>query len=337
MEVLKSELKPGLLDWLLEPDNPSVRYYTLTDILNTRRTDQDVIAAKKDIMLTGLVPAILEKQREDSYKEGFRKYYHAKYWGLVWQLIVLAELGAGPNNQIREQCEFLLNNSQTADGAFAMQTAVKTGGGRASEVVPCLSGNAVWSLIRLGYLDDPRVQQGIAWITGNIELRDGTEESAGEERPKKEACHGRHSCFMGAIKPLKALAEIPEKQRTQDVHNSISSIAEFFLVHHIYKRSRDVQKVAKPGWLKFAFPLMYQTDVLEILDILTGLGIRDERMRDAVELVRSKQRDNGRWVAENTSGNEKLLLPLSQEDQDKWVTLSALRALRRWDSLNNLK
>ncbi len=320
------------ISWLLEGDNPSVRYYTLTDILDKPETDADVTAAKEAIMQSGLVPAILEKQRDPAYEEGFHRFYHAKYRGLVWQLIVLAELGAVPNEQIRTQCEYLLDHSQAADGGFAMQTAVTTGGGRASEVIPCLCGNMVWSLLRFGYGGDLRLQRGIGWLTGHIQLHDGEDKSPADARFHNEACWGKHTCFMGVLKPLKALAAIPGAQRTPDVEEAIASIAEYFLLHHIYKRSHGLAKVAKPGWLKFAFPLMYQTDTLEILDILTGLGLRDGRMHDAVEVVRSKQGDDGRWRAENTANNAKLLVPFSQEDQDKWVTLRAMRVLGRWDA-----
>lgn len=69
---------------------------------------------------------------------------------------------------------------------------------------------------------------------------------------------------MGAVKTLKALSEIPENQRSDDVKNKIEKGAEYILKHHIYKRSHDLNFVAKPGWLKFGFPLMYQTDVLNI-------------------------------------------------------------------------
>ena len=63
---------------------------------------------------------------------------------------------------------------------------------------------------------------------------------------------------MGAVKALKALAEIPENKRSADVKNMIEKGAEYMLKHHIYKRSHDLNLVAKPGWLKFGFPLMYQ-------------------------------------------------------------------------------
>ena len=69
------------------------------------------------------------------------------------------------------------------------------------------------------------------------------------------------------------------------------------LVHHIHKQSHNLGRVSKPGWKKFGFPLMYQTDVLEILGILTSLGYRDERMQEAVDLLVSKQDKHGKMEA----------------------------------------
>jgi hypothetical protein len=34
--------------------------------------------------------------------------------------------------------------------------------------------------------------------------------------------------------------------------------------------------VSKPGWRRFGYPLIYGTDALEILEILTRLGYKDE-------------------------------------------------------------
>ena len=80
--------------------------------------------------------------------------------------MVLAELGAdGTDPRVKAACEFILENSQERRlGGFSMHRVAKTGGGRASEVIPCLTGNMVWSLVRLGYLDDSRVRRDIDWI-----------------------------------------------------------------------------------------------------------------------------------------------------------------------------
>jgi len=42
MSDLKSVLKADPTDWLLEKDNPSVRYFTLTDILEKSENDPEV-------------------------------------------------------------------------------------------------------------------------------------------------------------------------------------------------------------------------------------------------------------------------------------------------------
>jgi hypothetical protein len=331
----KSLLKADATDWLLENDNPSVRYFTLTDILERHDDDPDVKRAKTAIMEIGAVPDILAKQNSGGYWGTPTSFYSAKYKGSVWQLLVLAELGAdGKNEQIKKACEFILEYSQNKEsGGFSPWYGVKTGGGRYSGVVPCLTGNMVWSLIRLGYLDDRRVQDGVEWITNYQRFDDGARPPLkGPPYDKLVMCFGKHSCHMGVVKSLKALAEIPAGNRSADVKKTIEEGTEYILQHHIHKRSHNLAKVSKPGWLKFGFPLMYQDDVLEILGILTKLGCRDERMQEAVDLVVSKQDDQGRWKLENTF-NGKFQVDIEHKDkQSKWITLNALRVLKRYYS-----
>jgi hypothetical protein len=149
----KAQLNAEATDWLLEEDNPSVRYFALTELLDKSQTDNVVLQAKKAIMTTGVVPKILAKQNNDGSWETPSAFYTAKYKGTSWQLVILAEHAADPADQrIKKACEFMLKNSQhTESGGFSMATAAKTGGGRQSEVIPCLTGNMVWSLISLGF------------------------------------------------------------------------------------------------------------------------------------------------------------------------------------------
>lgn len=328
----RSILNSDPTDWLLEEENPSIRYFTLRDILDRPENDLEVQQAKAAIMQFGLVPDIIQKQQEPSYLQSHSKFYTSKYKGLVWSLIVLAELGAQPIPQIREQCEYILKYSQeTRDGGFSQNTAVKTGGGRISEVIPCLTGNMVWALIHFGYTGDPRLQRGIDWLTSYMRFNDDTEDDP-QVPPydRMEPCWGRHTCHMGVVKVLKAFSVIPETQRTQAVQDTLAKASEFMLIHHIYKRSHDLNRSSKPGWLKFGFPLMYQTDVLEILDIMSSLGIRDSRMDEAINLVVSKQDGAGRWKLENNYSSERLLIPMGQKnEQNKWLTLRAVRVLKR--------
>jgi hypothetical protein len=66
----KSVLKADSVDWLLERDNPSVRYFALSRILDKTQSSSEVQEAKKEIMLAGVVPKILAKQNEGGYWGG---------------------------------------------------------------------------------------------------------------------------------------------------------------------------------------------------------------------------------------------------------------------------
>lgn len=332
----KAALKADPTDWLLEEENPPVRYFTLRDILDRPEGDKAVAAAKRRIVTHGVVPDLLRMQREDAYVARFSKFYTDKYRGLVWSLIVLAELGARADSQIKEQCEYLLANSQeTQDGGFAMNRAARTGGGRITEVIPCLTGNMVWALSRLGYAGDPRLQRGIDWLTSYMRFNDGVvEDPQVPPYSRYETCWGRHTCHIGVVKAFKGLGAVPAARRTAPVASTIQKGAEFMLIHHIFRRSHNLDRVAKPGWLKFGFPLMYQTDVLEILDILTGLGIRGPWMDEALRLVLGKQDSQGWWRSENTYGSNRLLVPFGQKGKpSKWITLRAMRVLKRYSSI----
>jgi hypothetical protein len=187
----------------------------------------------------------------------------------------------------------------------------------------------VWSLIRLGFLDDPRVRRGIEWLTTFARFDDGIDRAPkGWPYDKHESCWGKHTCHSAAAKTLKALAEIPANKRLPEVRRTIEAAAEYFLKHHIYRRSHDLSKAVKPKWRKLGFPTMWDGDALEIFGILVRLGCRDPRMRDAAELILSKQDASGRWALENTY-NGRFQVDIDKKGEpSKWVTLCALKALK---------
>lgn len=318
------------LEWLLENDNPSVRYFTLTKLLQKSNNSAEVLHAKEDIMKIGAVPAILSKQNNAGNWGSPLKFYTEKYYGTVWQMIILAELNADQNDpRIKKACEFILENSQDPESyAFSMSRSIKNGGGRHSEIIPCLTGNMLWSLIKLGYQDDERVQKGVEWICRYQRCDDG-DTAPPHEWPydKYEMCWGKHSCHMGVVKSLKALSALPEEKRGEMVNVKIGDMAEYMLIHHIYKKSHNLRASSKPGWKRAGFPLMYQTDILEILCILTDLGYRDKRMADAVEIIKNRQNPDKKWLLEN-SYNDRMVINIEEAgNPSKWITARALYVL----------
>ncbi len=316
--------------WLLDGEDPSVRYFTLTGLLGERAGSAEAVAARHEIMVSGAVPRILAAQGDDGHFGDRDRCYTAKYTGTVWQLIILAELGAdGTDERVQRACEAILRDSQDAgSGGFSLNRGKKAGGGLHSRVIPCLTGNLTFSLIRLGYLDDRRVRHAIDWIT-TYQRFDDAEGDAPSGWPYEplEMCWGRHTCHMGAVKALKALAEIPPESRSAEVRRTLADGVEFLLKHHVHRRSHDLRRDSKPGWRRLGFPLMYQTDVLEILGILTGLGVRDARMDEALALLAAKQDAEGRWKLQDTFNGRFIVDIEAKGRPSRWITLRALRVL----------
>ncbi|MBI9013140.1 MAG: terpene cyclase/mutase family protein [Clostridiales bacterium] len=321
-----------IMNWLLEDNNPSVRYYTMKYLLGVDVDSTDLIQAKKQIMVSQTVTDILSNQSEDGFWGVPDKFYTMKYKGTVWQLMILAELGADPeDDRIHRACEFILNMSQNVEsGGFSTEHGKKTNAGLSSKVIPCLTGNITWALIKLGYLNDDRVQASIDWIVKNQRADDGNKPKLPDWAYENHvACFSSHTCFMGVVKSLKALSAIPKEMRSDAVTAKIDELVEFILIHHIHKRSHDLNKDSKSGWKRLGFPLMYQTDILEILTILVDLDVKDERMNEAMMVLRSKQLSEGSWKLENTYNGKFIVDIETKGEPSKWLTFKALYVLNK--------
>ncbi len=321
-----------LLDWLLEPENPSVRYWTLVDLLGRPGDDGEVLAAQRDVMTGAAVTRVLSRQAPGGWWGKAEDFYiNAKYKGTVWNLILLAELGADPaDERIRQALSFILEASQEPGSGGFSARALPGAAADPGLVIPCLTGNMLWCLVRFGWLDDPRVQQGLNWITTYQRFDDGIKKAPqGWPYSVSEKCWGRHTCHLGVVKALKALAEVPPGRRTAPMQAAIENGAEFLLKHHLFKKSHDLAQVAMPEWLSLGFPRFWDSDILEILGILTRLGYRDERMQEALDVVRSKQDSEGCWRLES-SWNGRMLVRIEKEGEpSKWISLRALNVLRQ--------
>ncbi|MFX1315779.1 MAG: nitrogen fixation protein NifH, partial [Promethearchaeota archaeon] len=273
------------------------------------------------------------KQKVGGYWVNNENFYvYTKYKGTVWTFIVLAELNAdGNDDRIKNACEYILKYSQDREsGGFSIHGNVDDGGVH-EQVIPCLTGNMIWALVRFGYFKDPRVQQGIEWILQYQRLDDGIDKAPkGWPYERFKNCWGKHTCHMGVVKNLKALAEIPPDKRSDQINDFINRAAEYMLNHHIYKRSHDLNVIAKEEWTQFGFPLMWKIDALEVLDILTKLGYKDDRMQDAIDLVIAKQNENGRWLLEKTFNGRMQANVEQKSKESKWITLKAIKVLKEF-------
>jgi len=328
MKDWSSRLRADPTDWLLEDDNPSVRYLALRDLLGRGENDTEVREAKRQIMLSGIVPKVLAKQEPGGHwgrPEHF--YQNSKYKGTVWNLILLAELYADPaDERIKNACEFILRWSQhRPSGGFSYKGTEKNGGNRT--VFSCLTANMLFALVRLGFKDDERVTKGFDFLSRYQRFDLGPYPN--KEWPYQyDLCWRNHTCRSGAVKVLKAMAEVPPDQRTPEMRNKVKEGIEFLLAQRILYRPPELKEISRKNWLEFGFPLMWNTDLIEIIGILGRLGVRDDRMNEAIEIVLSKQDGNGRWRQENHFSGRFITTVETNGKDSKWVTLNAVRALR---------
>ncbi|HUW10300.1 MAG TPA: nitrogen fixation protein NifH [Anaerolineae bacterium] len=325
----KSALKSDSVPWLLAPDpqNPGVRYFALRDLLDMPAEAPEVRAAQAAVMTTGLVPVILEAQDPAGFWVKPGSGYNPKYRGTVWQIILLSELGAdGSDERVRRGCEYLLEHSIAANGAFSLANPPVP-----SSVVPCLNGNLLHALLKLGYGEDPRVKQALEWqaqaVTGEgiRYLKSGTSSprfacSANERQP----------CGWGAAKVMRALLAVPVGERSLLHQQAIEVGAEFLLSRDPAEANYPSTERVSSTWFKFGFPLSYWSDVLEIAGVLAVAGYgSDARLGNVLALIESKQDEQGRWMLEN-SLNGKMWADIEERKKpSKWVTLRVLRVLRR--------
>jgi len=345
-------LKKSPINWLLEETNPSIRYFTLCNILGKSEDDPQVVAVKRAIPGSKVVKKILQKQNPGGYWEEPANPYHPKYKSSYWQIMTLGQLGLDKTNEkVREACEhifqFQLQNggfsSYTSERALKEYAWLHEKGKKlpppsewASSIVfehqySCLTGNMAAALIRIGYASDPRVKKALEWLA-RIQNMDG-----GWLCPYWKAhVKDKHGCFYGTICPLEAFSEVSRENLTKEMEKAIERGAEFLLMHRLFKSDHHGYKVINQAWLKLGFPWFYGYNILRGLDVLTKLGYaKDERLSDAVEILLQKRQINGTWILESAPIGRMQTNIEEKGKPSKWITLIALRILRRLGSADS--
>lgn len=325
MNDWRSKLNGDPIPWLLEPDNPSVRYFTLRDLLGKKENAREVRAARTAIMQSAPIKKILAAQKHDGYWFKPGNGYSPKYESTVWQILFLAELGAdGKHPQAQRGCKYLLEHAQSVNGGFsAYANAVPSG------AIHCLNGNLIWALTALGYGNDERVQRAVDWLAGAIAGEDFDAFNALTPGPGFLCgVNDKQPCAWGAVKALRALNALPKNLRRARVNKAMQITIDFLLSHDLAKADYPYTRRVSGEWFKFGFPLSYTSDVLEALLALTDAGCGDDpRLKNAINLVLSKQDTDGRWTLKH-SLSSKMWFEVKGKPS-KWVTLRALRVLSR--------
>lgn len=325
-----------VLEWLLEPGDPGVRYLALRDLVHAK--GEELAGARKLAHAEGPIAAILSRMDPEGYWEKPGAGYLPKYTSTVWSLVTLAQLGASVNEDPRIEiaCAYAMEHSLTDKGSFSVD-------GRPGTTADCLQGNMLSSLLDLGF-DDPRLDEAFDWMarsqTGEGVAPVGTKDAplryyAGKVGPDF-ACgaNNKLSCAWGAVKVMTAFSRLPEARRTPLTDRAVERGIDFLLGTDPAGAGYPCGYAEKPSgnWWKFGFPVYYVTDILQIAEALVALGYgKDPRLSDALGLIRSKQDDRGCWALEYDYTGKTWVDFGPKKQPNKWVTLRALRVLNAVD------
>ena len=326
----KSEDYESVIEWLLEKKTPSVRYWALQDLLGLPPNSSEVTDTRGGINDSTIAKTILEAQQPDGFWVHEDEMYLPKYKATTHQLLILAELGVPRTHNVEKGIEQIFR-FQRNSGHFLTKLP-KSERGRDSVVKDgcCLDGNILFYLIQFGYYRDPRTMRLMDFI---IDYHDSENSGwACRAYPINPEAVFTQNCYMGSTKILKALSFLHKKERTGSINQIVKDETEKILANYIFKylRNPDGSRKDKAGWKRFGFPLFYQSDVIEVLDTLTRLGVKDEGMAPAIRLVEEAMGKDGKWLMKN-SFNGKMWIDVEEKNKpSKWITLRAMRIIERF-------
>jgi hypothetical protein len=302
MQSWKKRLNGDPLPWLLDPENPSVRYWTLIDILDQSANNSEVQEARAAIAHHSLVKELFTLQRREGYW-GDDETKPQTAQGAVAALTLLHILGVTPDKRTAAGCDSFLRFCQHESGGFSMRKKLRSG------IFPCTTGAHFPFLVYFGLGDDPRVRAAFAFIIENM----STDNALNCGR------YQHQDCLWGAIAALNGLAVLPTDMRSAQSKRAVKHLANALL------DAKYDFKGEHKRWLTLGVPRAW--DLLSALKALAAHGyVQDSRFMPLLKLMLSRQDEQGRWLC----GSVSRTWPIEKRNQpSKWVTLDAVRVLKQ--------
>ncbi|MGA2502677.1 MAG: hypothetical protein ABSG01_01140 [Anaerolineales bacterium] len=313
-----------VIRWLLEEDNPSVRYRTLKEILNYSDDAPEMVHAKSAILESHPVRTLLEKMHPDGYwlqknprtqrvvGDGVE---YGSFATTHFCLAYLSELGVDRTQpQVEKAAERYLALQQ-ADGDWFRHFS-------------CLLGYNIRTFMRLGFRDDKRVHRALGLINQTCR-RDGG--YLCDIHEGKTRTNSVKSCFRGSVKALVAFSEFPnywDEPRCKQLLNYFLGRGGIFQSDHPgIPVNRDVENLS--------FPITWRANSFEVLYALSKMGYgKDERLRAAWTALERHADPADRYRLDWTPTQCPWVVG-RRGDVNKWITFYVEAARKYRETLHN--
>ena len=306
-----------VLNWLLDSD-PAIRWQVLHDIVHAPA--QTITTERARTVTEGWGARLLALQGDDGQWAGGACFpANSLNWrqdgsGQPWistlpTLQLLVDLGIDPQSQqvqdavqrVKQGCRWEHAGQRFFSG----------------EVEPCINGRVVTIGVYFNQNVDALVERLLS-----EQLEDGGWNCEAENGSIR-------SSFATTINVLEGLLAYQQTTGgSQDLTAARKRAEEYLLARSLFRR-QSTGKIVKSEWLHLSFPTRWHYDILRGLDYFRSAGGRpDARLREAIDILRSKQQANGIWLLENTHPG-KIYFPIDEGDgqPSRWITLRAMRVL----------
>jgi hypothetical protein len=252
--------------------------------------------------------------------------YTPKWISTTYTLLVLRDFGLPPTNHaVRASCAILLDRGLRGDGGVDFSAPAR----RAERSETCVTGMTLSNVSYFGYEDDR-----LDTIANHLLERQMSDGGWNCRRGSGTT----HSSVHTTISVLEGLRhyELHRGRQRHDIRFAQERGREFLLAHRLF-RSHRTGKVIKSEFLRFTFPPRWHYDILRALDYFRSVDVpRDERLGDAIDVVRRKRRADGRWRLDYRYIGQTFFELERVGEPSRWNTLRALRVLSWWDGRDSV-
>jgi len=311
-----------IIQWLLQGD-PAIRWQVLQGLAGA--SEATVERERRKIAHEGWGARLLARQdlggawaRGQTSDAGL---YSPKWTSTTYTMLLLRDFGLPCNSRpARLACRLLLDQGLQRDGGISYGTWAKWT--RRGET--CVTG-MVLSILSYFHYEDTRLDS-IANHLLEQQMRDG----GWNCRRPNGATHSSVHTTISVLEGLRHF-ELHRRRNLRQVRAAQCRGREFLLVHRLFRSHRS-GKVIKPEFLRFSFPPRWHYDILRALDYFQAVNApRDPRLLEAIDIVRSRQKEDGRWPLQHLYKGKVYFELERLGTASRWNTLRALRVLKWWD------
>ena len=303
-----------IVDWLMDGD-PAIRWQVLRDLLAAPASDWT--RERRRVATDGWGARLLKLQDPEG-TWGQSLYGCPKWTCTTYTLLLLRDMGLPPDCKPAQRgAAIILHRGVPGPAEADLRRSL-------ARTDTCIVG--MWLGLGAYFAKgDPKLP-----VMANHLLDEQMPDGGWNCRRRKRG-GAVHSSFHTTLNVLEGLREAIARSigPADRLRAAETRALEFILAHRFY-RSDKTGQVIDEKFTRLSYPPRWHYDVLRGLDYArtTPATITDPRTQDALDLLQSRRRPDGRWTAQNKHPGKVYFDLEPARDPSRWNTLRALRCLR---------